>query len=370
MYSTSQLKVRDIPFVNNERRTFMSNTGYIKIQAFELFTPKYLGNSYDVERYDHEQIDYLFEQIKNIPLEQRAFHRKNKVINFTLTHSDDQDFVEGTFSSARYGQVEDIIDVHKQTTQGQKPKDHGLKNEVPFILDKRNGLLLVQKDRNNVVGRDMIHRFFTYHLDLVIPYCEKFNQINDSAQILKRSFVKVGSVPSDEFFNEIENFATIKEAFVVKNVETDKINSEGIEFLANEAKDNDVEDFQQMKISYQNTVRKGHIKHIKAFFKKLHEEDKYDNFGVTGKLESGKDRTLTMAKIPKSYDVKVNVNNNGVPSLSEIIDRMVRVCKYDNPVFNKNEGATSVKKVGDLVDMEEKTQSREDEAGKQGKEIS
>lgn len=348
----------------------MSDTGYIKIQAFELFTPKYFGNSYDVERYDHEQIDYLFKKIKDIPLEPRAFHRKNKVINFTLTHSDDQDFVEGTFISARYGQVEDIIDVHTQTTQGQKPKDHGLKNEVPFILDKRNGLLLVQKDRNNVVGRDMIHRFFTYHLDVAIPYVEKFNETNENAKILKRSFIKVGSVPSDEFFDEIENFATIKEAFVVKNIETEQINSEGIEFLAKEAKENDVEDFQQMKVSYQNTVRKGNIKHIKAFFKKLHEEDKYDNFGVIGKLESGKDRTLTMAKIPKSYDEKVSINSNGLPSLSDIISKMVKICKNDNPVLNKNEGATSVKKVGDLIEMEEKAQSSEDEAGEQGKEIS
>jgi len=91
------------------------NMQFVKIQAFELCTPKFLGDSYDKNRYDHEQVEYLFKKIMDVPLGERAYHRNNKVINLVrFEDADDQEFMEGTFSSARYGQKEEIIDVHRQ----------------------------------------------------------------------------------------------------------------------------------------------------------------------------------------------------------------------------------------------------------------
>ena len=93
----------------------------------------------------------------------------------------------------------------------------------------------------------------------------------------------MAALPSQEFFEALDGFERIKEAFVI--VDTDgEINNEGIEFLAKEAKENNVEDFQEMKITYRNTVKKGGIRQIKSFLKHLSDLDKYDNYGVSGQL--------------------------------------------------------------------------------------
>ena len=47
------------------------NYQYIKINAFELCTPKYFGKFYSKDRYDHEQIEYLFKEILKIPIEKK-----------------------------------------------------------------------------------------------------------------------------------------------------------------------------------------------------------------------------------------------------------------------------------------------------------
>ncbi|WP_374717484.1 hypothetical protein [Neobacillus sp.] len=332
---------------------------FIKIQAFEISTPKFLGKSYDPDRYDHEQIEYLIKKILKEPLKKRAFHKNNKVINLlTCKDSDDQDFMEGTFSTARYGQEEEIIDVHEQNVAGNKPKNHGVKHELHFLLDKNTGLLLIQKDKNNVISRDMLHRYFNYHLALAEKYREAFNKINPNLKIIKRSYVKVTTVPSQEFFEEIEKFALIKEAFVIKDVDTDNITNEGLQYLRNQAIDNGVENFQTMKVSYMNNVKRSGIKHVKQFLKKLYEEEKYDNYGVTGTLESGKNRTLTMARIPQGYDVKVTFNEMGLPNFQEIISHMVNIAKFNNPIANKNNGAEPIQKVGAL-DNEQTNQTEE-----------
>jgi hypothetical protein len=83
---------------------------------------------------------------------------------------------------------------------------------------------------------------------------------------------------------------------------------------------------------------------------------------------TGKNKTITMAKIPKGYDIKVTFNSNGVPSMSEIFNEMVTIAKKDNLIKNNNDGIKPVKLVGDLLELEEKQAIAEDET--HGKEIS
>ena len=339
---------------------------YIKIQAYEILTSKFLGKSYDPDRYDHEQVEYLLNKITKLSMKDRAFHRDNKVLNLlSCKDSNDQDFMEGVFSTARYGQDEEIIDVIEQNVTGNKPKNHGVKNELHFLLDKRTGLLLIQKDKNHVISKDMLHKYFHFHFGLAENYREKFNEINPDIKIVKNSYMKVTTILSEEFFNEIEKFAMIKEAFVIKDIESDDITNEGIQFLKDQAEENGVGNFQQMKISYMNNVKKSGIKHVKQFFKKLYEEEKYDNLGVTGRLETGKGKTLTMAKIPQGYDFKVTFNENGIPSISEIHENMIKIAKKNNPIANKNDGARPVKKVGALIEVDKKKERKETKTDEQ-----
>ena len=80
------------------------------------------------------------------------------------------------------------------------------------------------------------------------------------------------------------------------------------------------------------------------------EADKYDNYGVTGVYDSGKSRTISMAKIPQSFYREITHNSDGQPSISELINAMIDIAKKENPIINKNKEKMQIKKVGDLIE--------------------
>lgn len=323
---------------------------FVKVLAFDICTPKFMGDSYDKDRYDNEQIEYLLKQIMSLHLRDRVFCYDNKMINLlSWGYSEDAEFIEGTFISARYGQVQEIIDVLTQSRTAQKEKNHGLKNEIPFVIDTRNGLILVLQDNQKVVSRDMIHRFFKHHTDLVEGYRGVFNKENSPINIFKNAFVNVATLPSKEFFDEIENFSQINEAYVIADIQAGR-NNEAIQYLRNEAEDSGVDNIQQMKIILKNNITKEGIRNIKDFFEKLYNEDRYDGYGINGKTISGREKTLSMAKVPQAFEFKVDFNENGLPSYAQLINGMVNISKNDNPIINKNEGMELVKKVVSLLD--------------------
>lgn len=327
----------------------------MKINAFELCTPKFFGDSYDKDRYDHEQVEYLLKKIANLDENMRALRHKNKMLNLvSIKDADDQDFLEGVFLSTRYGEKQDLIDVNTQAVVGEKEKNHGVKNEVVFLIDKRNGLILTQHDSQGVVGRDMLHRFLKYHSLHADLYREEFNKKNkeNNAKIVKSSFIRVASLPSKEFFEELSNFARINEAYVFSDINNGK-NNEAIDYFTKQANEFGADNFQELKITLKNNIRKDGIKHVRAFFERLIEADKYDGYGVNGVLVNGQNKSISLEKVPHNYPVLITYNENGIPDRSEILNEMIRIGKFDNPVIDKNVGAIEIIGVGDIDENEQ-----------------
>ncbi|GED61528.1 hypothetical protein ABER61_28805 [Brevibacillus formosus] len=331
------------------------STKFVKIYGFEIITPKFFGNGYDMERYDHDQMEYFFSEIMNLKERKRVFHYKGKMINLvSCKQSSDADFMEGVFTSAKFGQEQDIINVYDQTTTGQKGKNEGVKNEVHFVLQKKTGLLLVQYDDQRVVSRDLIKRFFDNHLPLMDRYKSEFKKVNKPYEIPK-SFLQIKTLPSKQFFDELRQMATIKEAYVLADL-SKGTNNQAVEFLRNEAQENEVDGFQQIKISLLNKVKRTGIRHIEDYFKKMLELEAYDGYGVSGIAHSGKTKNLTMARVPHNYDINVSVNTVGLISVSELISQMVYIAKYDNPLAGKNDGVKPLNKVNVGEEIDEETE--------------
>jgi hypothetical protein len=317
-------------------------TRFEKVYAYEIITPKLHPKGLDLERYDHEQVDFFINEILKKNEADRAVHYKNKMINLiSYRQTEDTDLMEGRFSSARFGQEQDIIDVYRQTTTGVKGRNEGVKNEVHFVLQKSTGLLLVQYDNQKVVSREMMKKFFYHHRDLVKGYKKEFNKIN-SPYIIPRSFMQIKTLPSKQFFEELREFASIKEAFVIADLARGT-NNDALEYLRNEAEG--VEDYQQIRISFLNKIKRSGIKHIEAFFRRLYESEAYDGYGVQGKTYAGKTKQITMEKVPHNYDVEVSVNDQGIIDSSELIKGMVDIVKRERLLWGKNHGIEELKPV-------------------------
>lgn len=310
----------------------------VLIYGYELCTPKYLGNSMDMGRYDNETVEVYLKRILDLPLKERVFLRDNKMMNLvSFKNSHDQDFLEGVFITARYGKVQDIIDVIEQNKTGEKGKNQGARNEVHFIIHKKTGLLLVEKDTENVARGNFIKSYFIYHRERFKIYSDAFNKKFSPEKVYKRGFIQVVSLPSKTFFEEIEQFVSIKEAFVYKDIEQGNANNaaSNLFYLAHQAEEDGVENISRVKMSFENKVRKSSIRHIRGFFEKLHESQHYDGLGVSGKLGSGRQRTIELENIQRAFDLNIDHNENGLPSLEQLINGMIVIGKMDNPLQSK-----------------------------------
>ncbi|MBO2945772.1 hypothetical protein JJQ72_17475 [Paenibacillus sp. F411] len=310
----------------------------IRIHAYDLCTPKYFKNrSYVVGRYDHEQIAvllYLLMQQKEV---NRMLLYRHKMINLHSYHdSDDSDIVEGKFITARYGKTQEIMDVYNQTVTGTKNNNEGVINEVYFTIDKVTGLILVEHDDEHVISREILQRYFKSKMGLVESYIQKFNKLNKEIMTLPRSaYVSVTTVPSKGFFDELNELTTIKEVYVYSDIE-EGTNNDAIQFLAKQASENELEDYQGVKISLINKLKRKSIKHVEAYIRSLMELEAYDGYGVIGSSD-GRRRQIDYLSnsVSMSYVAKVSVNVNGIINFQDLISEMVRISKYDNPIEYK-----------------------------------
>ncbi|MEC1663376.1 hypothetical protein [Bacillus halotolerans] len=313
----------------------------VTVLGYEICTPKFTGDKWDQDRFDNELIETYLELILEVDIKERAFRNKNKMINLqSINQSEDADFLEGIFFTAKYGKEQTIIDVPNQTEAGKKEKEHGVKNEVYFLIHKKTGLLLIEKDSEGVARASMIRKFFRYHRELIYNYIETFNKEYSPIKIWKNSFYKINSLPSKTFFEEIEEFSTIKDAYYYKDVsEGTGANNEAADLMYhyNNATQNGISGVTRVKVSFENKVKKGSVKHVAAYFKKLFESQNYDGIGVSGQLNSGRQRTIELENIQRAFDISVEHNESGTPSLGDLSKEMVKICKRDNPLKYKND---------------------------------
>lgn len=314
----------------------------LTILGYELTTPKFKGESYDIDRFDCECVEYFFTYLlTEVSLKDRAFRDNNKMINLvSFGSSEDPNLWEGELITAKYGKEQDILDIFEQVETGVKPKDHGVKNTVSFLLEKRTGLLLVEKDSEQVASASMIRKFIHFHKSCIEEYLINFNSQKDPAKMHRHNFLKIGSLPEKSFFEEIDEFATVKDAFYYLDTSSLPATSNEVSnllYLYNKADKNGVKGTTRVKISFENKIPKGSITGVKAYFNKLFESQFFDGFGVTGSLESGRQRTIELENIQRSFDIKVEYNENGIPSLNDILLGMGNIALRDNPLESKAE---------------------------------
>lgn len=332
----------------------------LTILGYELTTPKFTGDSYDINRFDFELVNYFFNKIiSDVTLKERAFKKNNKMINLvSFKQSEDANLYEGSFITARYGKEQDIIDIFEQVETGKKPKNHGVKNEVNFLMDRKTGLLLVEKDSERVASRDFIYRFIRHHKDLIEDYLIEFNKQFDPIKIHSRSFLKVISLPSRTFFEEIKEFATVKDAYYyldIDKIENKSNEASNVLYLYDKAKENGMHGINRVKVSFESTVKKSSVRGMSNYFKKLFESQYFDGIGVKGQLHSGRQRTIEMENIQRAFDIEVEYNENGLPSLSDMMTGMTEIVLKDNPVSFKRK----IKQYEGVVVNESEEEDRE-----------
>jgi hypothetical protein len=305
-----------------------------RIFAYQICTPllNRHTNSLDDKRYDHDRFEWLLNAISSQPANQRAMRFENKLIDMMYYHDslEDANLIEGLFISTRYGELQDIIDVNTLTTTGNLQDHEGVKNEISFVLCKKTGLLLVQSDSARVVTRNTLDKYFSNKVQLINNIISEFNHNNDPLHIVDNMFFTIQTIVSDDFFKKIRQLARIKEAKVFITLKESK-NNAAVEYYQ-DALESEVDMVDEISISLINKKTRTGIRNVEKFFRKLIELEKYDRYEVQGYTHSNDPKRITFDSQAMDFPVYVSQNDNGLLNRTELVEEMIKIAKYSNPL--------------------------------------
>ena len=301
---------------------------WVKVYIYRFVTPKLNreDNTYDDERFDEEHLITFFRKIIDQPLEGRIFDTGEKFITLeSFKLSDDADFYEGSFTSARYGEVPNLV--HRRTFQkrpSDKTIDEGDENNIYFVIERTTGRFFLQSDSKRLVTKNSIDKYLRNFMNLFENDIAQLNRIIKPLEITPRNLFAIKVIYAESFFEEINKLIRIKKATMQIKVNED-INSPVVNAIRSGA--NEIDGADTIEYAILNKERGGSMRKVEQFLRNLEEIDKYENIVVVGTEESGRNKAIKIEDHPKDFSVKVSVNQNGIISFQELIDGIIDLVK-------------------------------------------
>lgn len=298
---------------------------------YKLSTPKLDTSSGDLyeSRFDYEQFIGFVNKIMKLPLQRRIYDNGQKVMTLEgFKVNEDADFYEGYFTSARYGEVTNLV--HRKTfekRQSDKTVDEGDENNIYFVIEKNTGMLFLQNDSKRLVTKNAIHRYFRNYLNLFEEEIKTINKRIFPLIVAPNNFFTISTIYSTDFYNEIRNLIRIKKAtFIIsykENTNSDVVN-------AIRKSSDMVTGVDEIEYTIKNKERGGSMKSVEKFLRNLEEIDKYENVIVEGPEEGGgRNKAVKLEDHPKVFPIEVNVNANGIINFNDLITGIIKIAKTD-----------------------------------------
>ncbi|MEK5390225.1 hypothetical protein NSQ59_07550 [Margalitia sp. FSL K6-0131] len=297
---------------------------WVKIYNYKFNTPKLdvENNNYQEERFDEDHLIPFILRIMDLPLQNRIYDTGDKVMTLeSFQQSDDADFYEGCFTSARYGAVTNLV--HRRTfakRQSDKTVDEGDENNIYFVIERATGRLFLQSDGQRLVTRNSIDTYLRNFLPIFNNDMAQLNRQIQPLMITPGNLFTITTIYSESFFEEIGKLVRIKKATMQIKYNQD-INSDVVNAIRAGAEG--VAGADTIEYSIINKERGGSMRRIEQFIRNLEELDKYEKIVVEGSEESGRTKAIKIEDHPKDFSVKVNVNQNGIISFQELIDGII-----------------------------------------------
>jgi len=305
------------------------NQKFVKVFCFQIYTPKMDAKRslYKEERYDSEQFELFLDVLSKQDIADIGWDNNGKFLvleNFTV--SDDSDFVEGFFTSGRYGQVSDYR--HRKTfarRKSNKTRDEGEENVIHFVIERKSGKLFLQSDGQRLVSKNSIDLYLRSNMDLFEDQIKLINKRIKPLMITEsKTFFIIKTIYTSDFYNEIRKLMRIKKAtFMIKH-DVD-VDNDIVKVMRNKA--DKVQGADQFHYSIVNKERGGGMNRVDDFIKYHEELDKYENIIVEGPNVAGRTKAVKLEDHAKDFDVKVSVNENGVISSTDLINGIISTVK-------------------------------------------
>lgn len=242
----------------------------------------------------------------------------------------DQDFAYGEFLTIAHGYEASSVEIVKLTKTKDFKQNEGILNKVHFFIDKRNGYMYVEHDRNSVLTMNRIQSYFNDNSNKKYYY-QKFNIINkDKFQIdTHRSLITINLLEPLDFIEQIKAIKKMKHIVVPLNIENHESENEGVvSKLRRKAEDENVGDY-EAKIVLDNFNFSKMSKELLNFIKFLKANNTFGQLKVKGTINENITRVFTPETSTRDIIFQVEKNKNGWADRDEVF-RILKVLIDDD----------------------------------------
>lgn len=336
----------------------------IELVGFRLSTPKHYKingvEKVDIDRYDHEFLKVYFEEL----LKKGSIEIKRKLDGSSITlleysENDISSFGFGKLVVFKTGKTQRILDEENLGDAGLKEKDQGLENEIYFVINKLTGIILVERDYDKIVKGKLLNALLYHNKRLMYDYIEEFNSKNfDSTngnriEIYKNKIVHVNPLPSQELFDELENFSRIKRFKIVKRVHEEAPIRDGIGGCAQEIES--ILNSASLKADLgQNVVSVEYFidergeglkkENARELLQNIYASSYFEDFIIAGADQNKRPRIITSDTVTKKFfiDMEIDVEGHYFEPSKLFINLVEELQRYIDECYDLNETAEDV----------------------------
>ncbi|HDK9388515.1 TPA: hypothetical protein PVQ34_000024 [Staphylococcus aureus] len=335
------------------------------IRVYSVRTPKYI-NMKDIERNDkgkvlknHFEISVIDEFFKILKIIPKEYHNINVELSYIdetckITFIDyevyNNDYSILTLETDKFGEVKDIKVNIKNTKNKQLDSHESVPETVKIVITRQHGLMYVTRDNNSIINKTTINTFFNKYRFVIYEYIKKWNQINKKSglRIYKQPAIKVDSLPSTDFFDELDKLINVDEFAYTYDPSgaNDTPDFEDVEIFSNTQLQR--KDFKETK-KFKNKVKKPIVNEVKKIYENLSDKGNYDEWYVKGENQNHKTTVVKPELATRSEHIQLN-NINQI-NIKELIEKISDILEVNNPFLGK---------VFELVDISETSINTED----------
>lgn len=302
------------------------------VLAMKVRTPKIdvVNNSVVLDRFDLDDVVEFFNHIKNLnDPSQNLGDRFIFLEQFNDNYHDE--FYSGWFISARYGESPNWID---SNTLVRRPNDkktsEGEENRTYFVLEKKTGLFLLQSDNKRIATGKAVDEYLRSKIETFGDYIREYNRLRQgSLMTSKEIFIQLDYSINTTFMKEVNLLARIKKTTIQCDI-TKVDENPVVDAISNHLEG--VEGYDEIEFSVVNKQRKMGIGSIEKFMEDLYDRQLYRNIIVTGTTSFGRPKTISWGNHAKKYEVKAQINSNGLVYQDDIINQLIQLGLRENPL--------------------------------------
>lgn len=292
--------------------TFQAGTPVVDLET-EAVVDKYYNNKF-------------FESFLKLIISEKKNKHKDGTNYFhlvSLKQSDDADILEGKIHTTKYGILSDIIDTDTDAIVNRVEPVQGVKNEINFVINKTNGLVLIQNDPFRIISRNFLFEFLKAREHIASDLVKEFNLENLSHSLFEKFAFTLVTLHDEGFYDQLAKIYNIKSVSVTTTVDRANINSALSRFTKEGASDDDLlADVTDIAYTFRNTIRSDGIKRVRNFVQNALDLEKVDSI-----IAEGQNQRAEFKIKPRNFQIKTSKNEHGILDQSKIITQMISLIK-------------------------------------------